>query len=281
MKNDDFASSSISIDECIFQGISSAAVHYTSDPTISNKVNFRRSHVTLKENEGQQITPSVQMLVSNDDMMEISNNVFTSSKRGGIHIYLYNKKAMVNIINNVISGNKNGSEAIYIIAFDNDGSDKLLMAGNYLSHNDIAYPHDMVVIKNVAVTVRENMFYDNTVKYTVNWVGASNVNITSIMTGNIFLLNKGYLHTLLLESNGNEIIKENYFTNPSNEFELSTQPSLFPDANVNASNNWWGTVDLQVIMRRIKDRRRATSLPTVIYEPILQSPARIFSTGKC
>ena len=151
MKNDNFASSSISMDECIFQGISGAAVHYTSDPTISNKVNFRRSHVTLKENQGQQITPSIQMLAAHNDMIEISNNVFTSS-------------------------NKNSSEAVYIIAFGNDGSDKLFMAGNYLAHNDLAYPHDMVVIKNVVVTVRENMFYDNTAKYTVNWVGASNVN---------------------------------------------------------------------------------------------------------
>ena len=245
-----------------------------------NKVKIRRSRITLKGNDGEPIKPSIQMMVQNNDTIEISNNVFTSSSRGGIHMYLNNQQATVNIVNNIISDNIKGSEAVYIVDIGNDASSKLLMAGNYLNLNDIVFPHDMVVIKNIAAIIKENVFYDNTARYTMSWVGVSKKNITSIITRNIFFLNKGYLHTLLLKSNGREIIKENYFTNPSNDFELSTLPSIFPHIVVNASNNWWGNIDPEIIMRRIKGKRRASDLPRVIYEPFLLSPTQISSTGK-
>ncbi len=219
-------------------------------------------------------------MVQNNDTIEISNNVFASNSRGGIHMYLTDKQATVNIVNNNISGNINGSEAVYIVDIGNDASSKLLMAGNYLNLNDIVFPHDMVVIKNIAAIIKENVFYDNTARYTMSWVGVSKESITSIITRNIFFLNKGYFHTLLLASNGREIINENYFSNPSNDFELSTLPSLFPHIVVNASNNWWGNIDPEIIMRRIKDKRRATDLPRVIYKPFLLSPTQISSTGK-
>ncbi len=271
----------INIDESTFQEISgAAAVHYTSDPAIANKMKIRRSHVTLKGTDGEPIKPSIQMMVQNNDTIEMSNNVFTSNSRGGIHMYLNDKQATVNIVNNMISGNINGSEAVYIVDIGNDASSKLLMAGNYINLNDIVFPHDMVVIKNIAAIIKENIFYDNTARYTMSWVGVSKENITSMITRNIFFLNKGYLHTLLLKSNGREIIKENYFTNPNNDFELSTLPSLFPHIVVNASNNWWGNIDPEIIMRRIKDKRRASDLPRVIYEPFLLSPMQISSTGK-
>ncbi len=241
---------------------------------------IRRSRVTLKGNAVELIKPSIQMLVRNNDRIEISNNVFASNSRGGIHMYLNDKQATVNIVNNIISGNIKGSEAVYIVDIGNDASCKLLMAGNYLTLNDIVFPHDMVVIKNIAAVIKENVFYENTARYTMAWVGVSKESITSIITRNIFFLNKGYLHTLLLKSNGREIIKENYFTNPSNDFELSTLPTVFPDIVVNASNNWWGNIDPEMIMRRIKDKRRATDLPRVIYEPFLLSPTQISSTGK-
>jgi hypothetical protein len=109
----------------------------------------------------------------------------------------------------------------------------------------------------------------------MDWVGAEKRNVTSIITRNTFFLNKGDLHTLVLKSNGHEIINQNYFTNPSNEYELTTVPSLFPDVVVNASNNWWGNVNPILIMKRIKDKRRATDLPRVIYEPFLTAPAQI------
>ena len=236
--------------------------------------------MTLKGNKSEPIKPSIQMLVRNNDTIEISNNVFASRNQGGIHIYLYEKQAMVNIVNNIISRNINGSEAIYIVVFSRNASSKLLMAGNHLNLNDIAFPHDMVVIKNVAATIKENVFYDNTARYTMNLVGGTKANITSVVKRNIFFLNKGYLHTVLLQSNGREIINENYFVNPTNEFELSTLPSLFPDTVVNASSNWWGNVEPDLIMKRIKDKRRATELPHVIYQPFLLSPTQIFSTGK-
>ena len=221
------------------------------------------------------------MAVRNNDTIEISNNVFSNIKRGGIYIKIYDEQAMVNIVNNVISGNKNGTEAVYIAVVGHDSSSKLLLAGNYLNHNDIVFPYDMVVIRNIASIIQENIFYDNTARYTMNWVSTSEPNITSVITRNIFFLNKGDLHTLLLRSNGHEIITENFFSNPSNEFELSTLPSIFPDTVVNASNNWWGSIYPQIIMTRIKDRRRATELPPVIYQPVLLSPSEIFSTGEC
>ena len=34
-------------------------------------------------------------------------------------------------------------------------------------------------------------------------------------------------------------------------------------------------------MKRIKDKKTAADLPTVIYRPFLRSPTEIFSTGKC
>jgi hypothetical protein len=133
----------------------------------------------------------------------------------------------------------------------------------------------------MAAIIKENIFYDNTgARYTMDWVGAEKGNVTSIITRNIFFLNRGYLHTLVLKSNGHEIIYQNYFTNPSNEYELTTLPSLFPDVVVNASNNWWGNVNPILIMKRIKDKRRATDLPRVIYEPFLLSPTKISSIGK-
>ena len=194
---------------------------------------------------------------------------------------IYDKQAVVNIVNNVISGNKNGSEAIYIAVVGSDSSSKLLMAGNDFNLNDIVFPYDMVVIRNIAAIIQENLFYDNAGRCTMNWVGAYEPSIMSVITRNIFFLNKGDLHTLLLQSNGREIINENYFSNPSNEFELSTLPTIFPYTVVNASNNWWGSIYPQMIMTRIKDKRRATELPPVIYQPFLLSPTKIFSTGEC
>ena len=221
------------------------------------------------------------MIVQNNDTIEISNNALNNNRRaGGIHIYLTERQATVNIVNNIISGNINGSEAVYIVDFGNDGCSKLLMAGNYLSHNDIVFPHDIIVINNMAAIIKENVFYDNTARYTMDWVAARKENVTSIITNNIFFLNKGYLHTLVLKSNGHEIINQNYFTNPSNDFELTTLPSVFSDVVVNASNNWWGNVDSELIMKRIKDKRKATDLPRVFYEPFLLSPTQISSIGK-
>ena len=220
------------------------------------------------------------MIVENNDTIEVSNNAFNSNRRGGIYIYLNKKQATVNIVNNIISGNINGSEAVYIIDFSNNGCSKLLMAGNYLHHNDIVLPHDMIVIKNMAAIIKENVFYDNTARYIINWVAARKENIISIITTNIFFLNKGYFHTLVLKSNGHEIINQNYFTNPSNDFEITTLPSLFSDVVVNASNNWWGNVDSEFIVKRIKDKRKATDRPRVIYKPFLQSPTQISSIGK-
>ena len=237
--------------------------------------------MNLKGKEGEVIKPSIEMIVRNNDTIEISNNAINGNRRGGgIHIYLTEKQATVNIINNIISGNINGSEAVYTVDFSNNACSKLLMAGNYLHHNDVVFPHDMIVIKNMAAIIKENVVYDNTARYTMNWVAARKENVTSIITRNIFFLNKGYLHTLVLKSNGHEIINQNYFTNPSNDFELTTLPSIFPDVAVNASNNWWGNVDLELIMKCIKDKRKATDLPRVFYEPILLSPTQISSIGK-
>ena len=260
-------------------------MHFTSDFKIPAQVKIRRSHVTLTGNEGEAIKPSVQMMVQNNDNIEISNNAFNSNRRrGGIHIYLNEKQATVKIVNNIISGNINGSEAIYIVdVSNNDARSKLLMAGNYLHHNDIVFPHDMIVIKNMAAIIKENVLYDNTARYTMDWVAVRKENVTSTITKNIFFLNKGYLHTLVLKPNGYEIINQNYFTNPSNDFELTTLPSFFPDIvvnAVNASNNWWGNVNSELIMKRIKDESKATYLPRVFYEPFLHSPTQISSIGK-
>ena len=219
------------------------------------------------------------MIVRNNDTIEIFNNTFNNNRlRGGIHIYLNEKQATVNIVNNNISTNVNSSEAVYIVGFSNDACSKLLMAGNHLHHNDILNPHDIIVIKNMAAIIKENVVYNNSARYTINWVAAKKENVTSIITRNMFFLNKGYLHTLVLKSNGHEIINQNIFTNPSNDFELTTLPSLFPDVVVNASYNWWGSADSKFIMVRIKDKRKATDLPRVIYEPFLLSPTQKSST---
>lgn len=221
------------------------------------------------------------MFVSNNDSIEISNNVFTSSSRGGIHVYLFGGQGMVNIVNNIISGMRKGSEAVHVAVVGSDALSKLLMAGNFFNVNDIIYPHDLVNIKKVAAaTITDNVCYDNTARYILKLVASSKTNNMSFITRNALFLNKGRSHTIQIQSYGREVINENFFSNPSNQFELTTLSSGFSDTVLNASYNWWGNVNPDVIMRKIMDKRRSTQLPHVIYQPFLQSPTPIFATGK-
>lgn len=273
---------SVHIDESKFEEISGTAIHYTSDLTVSSSVKIMRSRITLRKNESKPARPSIKMSVRNDDNIEITNNELSSLNGGGIHIYLYDKHGTVNIVNNIICGYQNGSEAVYVVNAGGNATSKLLLAGNYLNSNDIAFPYDMVAIVNITSIVQENIFDNNTARYTMNWVGSSKTNSTSLITKNVFFLNKALAnHTLLLQPNGHEIISENYFYNPTNEFELGNLPSIFPDTVVDATSNWWGSVDPEIIIGRINDKRRATDLPLVIYQPFLLSPTQIFPTGKC
>ncbi|XP_028400059.1 protein bark beetle-like [Dendronephthya gigantea] len=276
-------SSNVIVGESSFQETSGAALHYTSDHALPIRLKIRRSHVALVGNDGKPIKPpSIEMVVSNNDSIEISNNVFTASNRGGIHIYLFGKKGMVNIVNNIISGIKKGSEAIHVAVVGGDAQSKLFMAGNFLNVNDIIYPHDLVNIKNVdEATITDNVCYDNAARNTLNLVASSKTNNMSFITRNVFFLNKGRSHTMQIQSYGREVIKQNYFSNPSNQFELRTLSSGFSDTIVNASYNWWGNANRAVIMRKIMDRRMSTQLPHVIYQPFLQSPTPIFATGLC
>ncbi|XP_028418435.1 uncharacterized protein LOC114543780 isoform X2 [Dendronephthya gigantea] len=270
----------VNIEECNFQEISGSAVHYTSDPELASTVTIKRSHVTLQGNKNQPNTASIEMLVKNNDTVEISNTVFSSVSRGGIHIYLYDKPGVINIVNNVISGNANGSESVYVVVVGSGTSSELLMAGNYFNRNDISYPHGLVVIKNMNAIVKDNVFYENNAETPFHFINSKDRNISPIATKNIFFLNKGYLHTLLIQPNGREFINENFLINPANLFEISTLPSSFTNF-VNATNNWWGNVNPNVIMRKIKDKRSAVGLPRVIYQPFLTTPTLIFSTGLC
>ncbi|XP_028399971.1 uncharacterized protein LOC114523292 [Dendronephthya gigantea] len=271
----------VNIEECNFQEISGSAVHYTSDPELASTVTIKRSHVTLQGNKNQPNTASIEMLVRNNDTVEISNTVFSSVNRGGIHIYLYDKPGVINIVNNVISGNANSSESVHVVAVGSGTSSELLMAGNYFNRNDISYPHGLVVIKNMNAVAKDNVFYQNNAEIAFNLVNSKSLNTSSTVTRNVFLLNRGYLHTLLIQPNGREMINENSMVNPTNLFELSTLPSSSSNIVINATNNWWGNVDPNVIMRKIKDKRRYAGLPRVIYQPFLTTPTLIFSTGLC
>ena len=271
------ARSSCWILESIFQGNDGPAVYFTSDPRTSANLTVARSHVSSSGQFGNTMQPSIKVSASNNDYIEISNNLIQNNIQGGIQVKFESVSVNGLIVDNVISMNVIGNEAILVEAEKESSS--ILIAGNYLRRNDITHSKDLVVIKNISAVIRENTFLDNTVRYVLNWDSPDVINqTTGYCLNNNFFLNKGRLHTMLVKGT-RKIIRHNFLVNPASQFEITTLPSSPANVSIDARLNWWGHVSSGRILKRIKDKRTASDLPVVAYEPFLSSPSEIFSTG--
>lgn len=252
------------------------AINFTSDETAPTKLTVTQNQIMSSNFQYDEMKSGIQISSHKEDSLEISNNFIQNNINSAIHIKATTSGFRCSILNNAISSNINGSEVI-IFEGEAGATPYVHIAGNYFSHNDLKHSEDLVLIKNAQARIVGNTFYDNTIRYVLNWDSGYDKNKTGVCLNNIFYLNNGYLYTILVKGTG-KIIHNNVLLNPVNRFEIATLSSSHVKVPVDARYNWWGHTTSMEILKRIKDKRSAIGLPVVMFQPFLIAPTN-FRTG--
>ena len=132
-----------------------------------------------------------------------------------------------------------------------------ITAAVYIRTNSRSFTHE----ENEWMKISENTFQGLQATYIVDMDNGNYMPITSF-TGN-YLANNTANAVLRCASPSTTIIN-NYFENPSSDFELQVTSKYEAARPVYATKNWWGSTDVAI---RIYDYGHDSSLSKVIYEP--------------
>ncbi len=135
----------------------------------------------------------------------------------------------------------------------------------------------IISIIGCTATVSNNRFLNNPNSgYPVISVSNSNSNIHN----NDFLGNTG-VSCLRISGTTQPVVTQNNFVNPGVQYEIENLIPFGPGANINVSDNYWGTTNTTHIDSVIKDYFDDSNLSVALYPPVLTSPAFVDTNASC
>ncbi|KAI8494170.1 hypothetical protein Bbelb_279300, partial [Branchiostoma belcheri] len=221
--------------------------------------------------------------------LTFKNNYVAHNQKGGVNVNILTgtnwltKSRTVNhsLLNNFISYN-NQSEALAIQGNDDDDDLSVQLRGNTISHNCPEDTKSVLNIENAGGRVYRNTLYNNTGLHAVRWTKTVS-NETSVFHGNRVLYNSGQSPSARISVVTSSGINyhSNRFVNPANSFEMGSTDRTQTSSVINATMNWWGSVDQEVIRRRIRDDDVQPGLTDIDFIPFLTNLPLVTSIGGC
>ena len=166
--------------------------------------------------------------------------------------------------NNVVNG--------FILYSGEDGGDGATIINNVISDaEDVSGARDGIWFSGQSigiVLIENNLISDN--QYGIQ-IFSPNVNVmpTTLTIQNNTIANNNV--GIWVSNSYEPTIRENSLLNNTLNIQLTTDYSGHSN-NVDASNNWWGTTDIQAINQTMHDFKDDFTLGTVNFVPILNSP---------
>lgn len=198
----------------------------------------------------------IAMQVDNSNVI-IQNNAIDANRGGGVSLQLDSgsESSSARVADNQIEGNTGGPAITLSGATGTIGS-RASVADNSISHNSAGILYDTLSIDNVATNVTGNTFFNDTSRYVIRWeTGSRHSSSGQQCSDNTFYLNVGqkpnYRWTILVEGVA-ATYNKNVFSNPANNYEFVAGRDL-GQGNHNASNNWWGTADINKAEQKVLD----------------------------
>lgn len=179
-------------------------------------------------------------------------------QRGGIRVEArYQDFKRVNIDRNVLSGINNLALYLYLYYI----SPLVSISENIISDCEEAIrldPHGRLETARI---------HQNTVLRNFG------TEIIRLPTGSEFKRNtmRNNSNTVVSVEASNILLQYNVFDNPDAAFNIKVSTSLAGNANVNASLNYWGTVDSRQIVGKFYDQKSDPDLPLIIFQPYFEN----------
>lgn len=215
--------------------------------------------------------------------MVISNNFF-SHNRGGTWIQLETDSLATaieaNITNNVFTYGSHG-EALIV---SGHYYQMVFVYGNFIFNNTAGDYKNAVLLEDVRVKFTSNYLARNTGHYILAAYAGEKIEFSQLYNKNTFKDNNStalYESTLKVGS-GMPRFVNNYLVNPDNAFELeSAVITKFADGKpINATENWWGSIERWYIEGKVRDYSNNKSLTPVMYTPYKISVTTVIE-GEC
>lgn len=260
--------------------------------------------------DGNTSTTGSGTLITLNGQWEIANNVIKNNHPGNLSIPGTPNICSNKFLNN--SGNVIGSTASYdpVSIHDNQfsnnmtGSSSTIDLINSSGINDNEFLNNTTSISMVTVSTtpsfNNNLFQNDTSNLYLIKISGGNpiisnnriinnlnsginpiilVNTSSNIHNNDFQGNSGVI--CLYIGGTNSTVTQNNFVNPGVQYEIKNQISFGPGANINASNNYWGTSSSAHIDSVIYDYFDNANLSVALYPPVLTSPASVDTNASC
>jgi len=198
----------------------------------------------------------------------ICNNKFINNS--GYVIRSFNQTAGSFIHHNKFTNN---SATGSVISVDNNST----INNNEFKGNSCSGSAPIVAINGAASTISNNRFLDNLNSGCPIIYGSnSNSNIH-----NNDLLNNSGLSGMRISGTTQPVVTQNNFVNPGLQYEIENQIPFGPGANINLSDNYWGTTNTAHIDSVIKDYFDDANLSVALYPPVLAAPAFVDTNASC
>jgi len=243
----------------------------------------------------------VYLIHENDGKLEIADNLFKNNFPVTI-----NCGAKPNICSNKFLNNS-GTVIYSSPAYNSLGSDSYIHGNEFLDNSGtgaiISIVSNLPYYPNNDIVINSNEFRGDST--TGNPIISINSARSTALTNNRFLNNShlGYPTVIVLNSNSDinnndflsnsglscmrisgtpqPIVMQNNFVNPGVQYEIENQIQFGPGANINVTNNYWGTTSTTHIDSVIKDYFDDANLSVALYPPVLSSPAFVDTSASC
>jgi len=164
---------------------------------------------------------------------------------------------------------------------NNSGSGSAISLSNnsVINNNDFQGNSSSVIsISGGTSAIFNNRILNNSMTGSNPIISISNTN--SSIHNNDFLNNTG-LSGVRISGTTQPVVTQNNFINPGIQYEIENQIAFGPGANINLSNNYWGTTNTAHIDSVIKDYFDDANLSVALYPPVLSSPAFVDTNASC
>ncbi|CAD5122346.1 unnamed protein product [Dimorphilus gyrociliatus] len=142
----------------------------------------------------------------------------------------------------------------------------------------------LIYIENADISFTNNLLYNNTAQGNLLYVNSnsSNTNISL----NTFIFNKKDPDegndAVITSVSRNLYINNNILNNPQTPYEVAYSLQNADFQSGNCQYNWWGSLDIDKLGKRIKDGKSLEGSPILQFVPILQSePLSLATSGSC